>query len=210
MKGEGRQDHGTPIWLFKEADRIWGPFELDAAASPDNALCEIFYTKEDDGLVLPWFRRTWLNPPYSRDRGGVEAWFDKAAWSARWARCTTVMLLDVVVVSTRWFAEKVWWPYIFQGWPEVIPIHKRLQHRGAPTSAPFPSILVVCKERSEPCTDSPSCCSPPSEVPRAGVAPSPAAPLLSMATSMATATRMSTATHPATPGTLLGSLATPG
>ncbi len=58
-------DWATPLWLYRELDGRYGPFDLDAAAAPWNAKCERFYTKRENALVQPWGRRTWCNPPYS-------------------------------------------------------------------------------------------------------------------------------------------------
>lgn len=43
-----------------------GSFDLDpcSPANPPYKIANKIYTKEDNGLVLPWFGRVWLNPPY--------------------------------------------------------------------------------------------------------------------------------------------------
>lgn len=43
----------TPQWLFDELDKEFH-FTLDPCASKDNAKCEKFYTKEDNGLNQNW------------------------------------------------------------------------------------------------------------------------------------------------------------
>lgn len=43
----------TPQWLFDELDAVFH-FDLDAAATPENAKCARFYTKEDDALKKSW------------------------------------------------------------------------------------------------------------------------------------------------------------
>ncbi len=44
-----------------------GSFNLDPCSHLDRPwpTAREHYTQEDDGLVLPWFGRVWLNPPYS-------------------------------------------------------------------------------------------------------------------------------------------------
>lgn len=55
----------TPLPLIKSL----GKFDLDPCAAPCRLLPNVknHYTKEDNGLRLPWKGRVWLNPPYSRD-----------------------------------------------------------------------------------------------------------------------------------------------
>ena len=63
----------TPQEFFDELDREFG-FTLDVCATPENAKCRKFYTKEQDGLAQPW-QRVWGNPPYGREIG---KWVKKA------------------------------------------------------------------------------------------------------------------------------------
>lgn len=135
----GRQDWGTPLWLFRQLDRLYGPFALDAAATADNTLCPAFCR---DGLLEPWEHPTWVNPPYGRDAGGVEAWVRKARYEAAHG-VRSVMLLDGTVTSTGWWGPLVGWPALFEGNPRIIHLGCRLTFRGAPSTARFPSVVVV-------------------------------------------------------------------
>jgi len=58
------QTRRTPRWLFDFLDDRFGPFQLDAFAEPNNALCDNFYTKEQDGSVQPWADVTFGNPEF--------------------------------------------------------------------------------------------------------------------------------------------------
>lgn len=70
-------DRGTdPAFIAELEARFGYPFDLDVAASPENAKAPTFYTIEDDGLTQQWRGLVWCNPPYS-DCG---AWVRKA-WS---------------------------------------------------------------------------------------------------------------------------------
>ena len=59
----------TPQDLFDALDAEFH-FTIDVAATPDNAKCKRFYTKEQDGLSQDWTgERVWCNPPYGREIG---------------------------------------------------------------------------------------------------------------------------------------------
>lgn len=58
-------DWSTPAWLFRYLDALYGPFDVDVAAASWNAKCARFYTKRDNGLVLPWYRRPFVNCPFN-------------------------------------------------------------------------------------------------------------------------------------------------
>lgn len=61
----------TDVWLTPPAiiEALGGAssFDLDPAAAVDRpwSTARQHYTIEDNGLILPWFGRIWLNPPYS-------------------------------------------------------------------------------------------------------------------------------------------------
>lgn len=58
------QDRRTPRWLFDLLDKRFGPFKLDAFAEAHNALCDRFYTKEQDGCQQAWDDVTFANPEF--------------------------------------------------------------------------------------------------------------------------------------------------
>lgn len=64
----------TPLGFFRRLDRLFH-FELDVCATPENAKCERFFTKEQDGLNQEWAGVCWMNPPYGREIG---KWVKKA------------------------------------------------------------------------------------------------------------------------------------
>lgn len=66
----------TPQKLFDELNAEFH-FTLDPCATKENAKCEKFYTKEDDGLSMSWEgERVFMNPPYGREIG---KWVKKAS-----------------------------------------------------------------------------------------------------------------------------------
>jgi len=104
--GTGKDDWATPQWLFDHVNEMLGPFDLDAAASAGNTKCGTYCTVERSGLVIPWFRRVWLNPPYGK--GEIERWAEKAYGETAAGRCSRVVMLLPAKTETRWFHELVW------------------------------------------------------------------------------------------------------
>ena len=121
----------TPQDLFDKLNKEFH-FALDVCATPENAKCEEFYTKEQDGLKQPWKGTVWCNPPYGRQIG---EWV-RRAFLASVSGNTVVMLLPART-DTRWFHE-----YIY-GKAEIRFIRGRLKFGGSQNSAPFPSMVVV-------------------------------------------------------------------
>lgn len=81
----------TPLYVFRWAEWMWGPFDVDLAADADNALCEQYITREENALSKSWgsYGRTgWCNPPYDN----IEPWILKAALERRHG-FTTVLLI---------------------------------------------------------------------------------------------------------------------
>ena len=109
-------------------------FDLDPAATPENARAPRFYTPADDGLTKDWFGRVWVNPPYS----GVRDWVRKAVAEAQRAEVEYVVMLLPARTDTRWFHDLVR-PHAQQ----VIFVRGRLKFKGGASSAPFPSMLVI-------------------------------------------------------------------
>lgn len=131
---------GTPPELFRLYDEAYG-FQLDAAASDENALCPNYFTAEDDALVQEWapFRRVWLNPPYGK---GIDKWMQKAYEESQ--RGCVVVCLVPARVDTQWWQDWV------AGKSDVTFITGRLKfvkleaaNRNAAGTAPFPSALVT-------------------------------------------------------------------
>ena len=121
----------TPKDLFDKLNNEFH-FTLDVCATPENAKCDSFYTKEQDGLSQPWKGVVWCNPPYGKQIG---SWV-RRGFFASLSGNTVVMLLPART-DTRWFHE-----YIY-GKAEIRFIRGRLKFGGSKNSAPFPSMVVV-------------------------------------------------------------------
>lgn len=124
----------TPVEVFEYWNDVF-QFELDAAASSENALCKSFYSIDDDSLSKRWtdFFSVWCNPPYGRD---LYKWIRKAFHSS--LNGTNVVLLLPARTDTKWFHEIVL-PYAY----EVVFIKGRLKFSGSKHNAPFPSMVII-------------------------------------------------------------------
>lgn len=132
---KGMMSSATPEWatpqaFFDKLNLIYG-FELDVCATPENAKCVRYFTKEQDGLTQEWRGVCWMNPPYGRTIG---KWVKKAYESAQ-AGATVVCLLPARV-DTAW-----WHDYCEKGQYQFV--RGRLKFNGHKWNAPFPSAVVV-------------------------------------------------------------------
>jgi phage N-6-adenine-methyltransferase len=146
----------TPRDLFARLDLEYGPFDLDAAAQPHNALCEHWLGEgsviaadalgEDVrwGNVAPQRTRAFCNPPYSLAREFVA----KANEQARMGIARTTLLLPATT-GVWWWQAHVWDSgrrrFRFGVEVEFLPGRvKFLRPDGAPAGVPtFGSVVVT-------------------------------------------------------------------
>lgn len=100
----------TPKQVFNALNKEF-EFRADMASTKENALCEVFFTEEDDSLSLDWVRElfafgrvscnkwVWLNCPYSNPMPWI-----KKAQESQLNGLGVVMLLNADM-SVGWFAE---------------------------------------------------------------------------------------------------------
>ena len=124
----------TPQDTFDKLNSEFG-FQVDVCATKDNAKCKLFYTLEDDGLSKEWKGVCWMNPPYGRQIG---KWIQKAYESS--INGATVVCLLPSRTDTKWFHD-----YCMKG--EIRFIKGRLKFGGSKNSAPFPSMIVVFRNK---------------------------------------------------------------
>ena len=124
--------HATPQEFFNKLNDEFN-FTVDVCATPENAKCKSFYTKQDDGLSQNCSGNVWMNPPYGREIG---LWMAKASEAAKAG--ATVVCLVPARTDTAW-----WHEHVIKH--EVRFIKGRLKFGGAKNSAPFPSAVVVMR-----------------------------------------------------------------
>jgi phage N-6-adenine-methyltransferase len=140
--GQGRRDLSvhfssatdeweTPQALFDELSWIFGGFTLDPCATPENAKCARFFTRDDNGLARRWEGKVFVNPPYGRSIG---SWVRKG-FEASLGGALVVCLLPART-DTRWWQE-----YARRG--QVWFLRGRLKFGRARNAAPFPSAVVI-------------------------------------------------------------------
>ena len=118
----------TPQTFFDKVNKEFN-FTLDVCATDENAKCDRYYTKADDGLAQDWVGVCWCNPPYGR---GIGDWIKKAAEAK-----ATVVCLVPARTDTAW-----WHDYAMQA-TDIRFIRGRLKFGDSKNSAPFPSALLV-------------------------------------------------------------------
>lgn len=140
-------EQSTPDYLFNQLDALYGPFDLDAAASEYNHKCEAYYDQRHDAMQVPVWNgtRIWLNPPYSKrsvktGSYGLRAWIKKAQEQAFLGK-RVVMLLPSDT-STSWWHDYIE-PVRAYDHDAVTFLRGRVKFNGAGNSAKFANAVVV-------------------------------------------------------------------
>ena len=128
----------TPKKLYEELNKKYN-FTLDPASTNENNLCKKYYTEKETGLIQSWKReRVFLNPPYGRE---IKKWIAKAYYENKINNTFIVMLIPART-DTSYFHD-----YIYNK-AEIIFIRGRLKFNDGKNSAPFPSMIVIYRNRS--------------------------------------------------------------
>ena len=97
-------DHRTPVDLFDQLDKMYGPYHIDVAASSENAKCHVYVTKEQNALEQNWnllFNHSsinvWCNPPYH----SIDDWVNHAIKQV--SLCGSITMLLPNRTDRPWF-----------------------------------------------------------------------------------------------------------
>lgn len=132
------EEWATPKKLFDELNEEFF-FTLDPCATKENAKCERYYTKADDGLSKSWRNeRVFCNPPYGRT---ISKWVEKAAREVM--NGAFVVLLIPARTDTAYFHDHIYKKH------EIRFLRGRLHFNDSKNSAPFPSMVVVMRNKEE-------------------------------------------------------------
>ena len=140
MTSTGNNEWPTPSYVVDWARERFGKFDQDVAADMRNAVAPLYYTREMNGLILPWEGNVWCNPPYSKvgkkSEGGTSIvdWLEKAVDAA--SKGARVTMLIPARVDTNWWQDNV--PYAH----EVLFLRGRIKFGGCKDPAPFPNAVL--------------------------------------------------------------------
>ncbi len=147
VSSASKQDHATPPVLVGAIGRQFeADFDLDLAATAENAKCGRFIAPEEDSLSVDWKARlwqetedhafwrerplaAWLNPPFR----GVDPWMEKCREEAD--RGCRIVSLTLASLGTGWYRNHV------EGNALSLVLRKRIVFLGQ--SDPFPKELMV-------------------------------------------------------------------
>lgn len=128
------EEWATSQAFFDELNREFH-FTLDPCATPENAKCSHFFTRDENGLAQSWRGETvFCNPPYGR---GVKEWVKKAHEES--LKGATVVLLIAARTDTAYFHDFIY------GKHEIRFIRGRLHFNNSKSPAPFPSMVVIMR-----------------------------------------------------------------
>ena len=111
-------------------------FDLDPCCTRETAKGKRHYTKEENGLVMPWEGNVFMNPPYG---GEISKWIYKAVNEYHQLKLSSIVMLLPARTDTSW------WHHLSQKCFVFFFIQGRIKFRvggRAGGSAPFPSALV--------------------------------------------------------------------
>lgn len=133
MFSKGCDEWSTPQYLFDKLNAQYD-FTCDVCATPENAKCDYYFTKEDNALLQGWYGRCWMNPPYGREIKN----FMRKAYEAVHLEGTAEIVVCLVPART----DTEWW-HEYAMFGEIEFIRGRLKFNNSKQPAPFPSAIVV-------------------------------------------------------------------
>jgi len=140
MLDKNSVEFATPQWFFDDLNDEFGPFDIDIAATDENAKCRTWISRDKNALESDWARlnnKVFCNSPYSKEAGPIGKWVEKAILESS-RGCTVVMLLPADT-RTTWFRKCCGIA------SEVRLVDGAFKFDGGATSARFGVCVVVFK-----------------------------------------------------------------
>ena len=142
----GDREYYTPDRIVRLVRDLFGEIDLDPAScleANQTVQARTYYTKHQDGLILPWFGKVWLNHPF--DRRHNDTWVERLINSYEHGRVTEACCITWANVGSGWFNK-------LSHYPQLYP-YKRIHYyspRGASRSAaPKASVITYLGDRPE-------------------------------------------------------------
>lgn len=135
----------TPKEFFIELNKEFN-FKLDPCCTKKNRKCDIYFTKEQNGLNQDWskYGSVFVNPPYGREIG---KWVEKSynEWIKGGGGCTVVLLIPART-DTRYFHNFIYGKAelrFIKGRLKFIGYAHKLKRVVNNQPATFPSMVVI-------------------------------------------------------------------
>lgn len=138
MMTSTRPDWNTPANVIELVNAVFvDGIGLDPCSNDQSLVDAAFAYNKDrggNGLLCSWseYGAVYVNPPYGREIG---QWVDKCAAESRADRDLEIIALLPARTDAKWF-QRLWRCDALCFW------RGRLKFLGAPSSAPFPSVLA--------------------------------------------------------------------
>lgn len=135
-RGGSKQDYATPPEFLMPVERRFGKITFDLAASPSNAVCGDYFTKEQDSLKQEWHKLPggilWLNPEF----GDITTWAAKCAAESELG-APPILLLTPASIGANWFKN-----FVLPS-AAVIPLNGRIKFVGEKDYYPK-DLMISC------------------------------------------------------------------
>lgn len=110
----GQVEYYTPPLITACADKLMGRIDLDPASSAAAnrfVKANLYYTKEEDGLALPWFGCVWLNHPFSKKLN--KTWIERLISMYDSGAIVQACCITFASTSEGWFAPLLRFPQFY-------------------------------------------------------------------------------------------------
>lgn len=141
-RASGSDEWYTPPHILALVSELLGEIDLDPASNSGDSWVDAHnhYTRDDDGLSLPWNGRVFLNPPWN-SQGSPARWVAKLLAEYRRGTVSEAICLLPARVNTAWMDTLAPYPRVF--------VRGRLKFTDAAGEAPFPVALVYLGDQLE-------------------------------------------------------------
>ena len=131
-------DHRNGVWVtpksFFDPLQVEFALQVDAAASPDNAMLPLYWTEIDSAFDHDWTgKRVWCNPPYGRKE--IYRWVQRCATGG----AEICVALLPARTDNRWFHDFIY----KKPNAEIRFVKGRIRFSGTKGTGKFPSMIVI-------------------------------------------------------------------